>query len=55
MYGIIICSAITRAGLEQAGADTLCRLISTKIKASYIYGLEYLAANNVTKFNLFLE
>ena len=48
-------SAMTRAGLEQAGADTLCRLISAKIKASYIYGLEYLAAHNVTKFNLVLE
>ena len=51
MYGnIIVISRITRAGLEQAGADTLCRLISAKIKASYIYGMEYLAAHNVTKF-----
>jgi hypothetical protein len=48
-------SAITRAGLEQAGADTLRRLISAKIKASYIYGLEHRAAYNVTKFNLVLE
>jgi hypothetical protein len=48
-------SAIARAGLEHADADTFRQIISRKIKDSYIYRFEHSSARNVTKFNIILE
>jgi hypothetical protein len=48
-------SAIGQAGLANADADKFRQIIAAKIKASYIYGLEYIAAYDVTKFNLIVE
>jgi hypothetical protein len=47
--------AMARAGLDQISADDLRRLVASKIKASYIYRLEYLASFDVTKFNVIIE
>jgi len=48
-------SVMARAGLDQINADDLRHLLASKIKASYIYRLEYRAEFDVTKFNVVIE
>jgi hypothetical protein len=48
-------AAIARAGIDQISASELGDLIASKIRASYIYRLEYQAAFDITKFNVILE
>ena len=48
-------SSIARAGLEQVSSDEIKALVASKIKASYIYRLEYLSKYDVIKFNLIIE
>ena len=47
--------AMARAGLDRISTDDLRSLIASKIKASYIYRLEYRAALDLTKFNVIVE
>lgn len=47
--------SLARAGLDAVDAAFLAAIIKEKIRSSYIYRLEYVAAHDVMKFNLILE
>lgn len=46
---------LQKAGIAELNGDELAHLIRTKITASYIYNLCYLADHDVVKFNVMLE
>lgn len=46
---------LAKAGLAEADRDYIASLIQSKVTASYIYNLVYLAEHDVMKFNLMIE
>jgi hypothetical protein len=46
---------LAKAGLAEADREYIASLIQSKVTASYIYNLAYLAEHNVMKFNLMIE
>jgi len=46
---------LAKAGLAEADRDRIASLIQSKVSASYIYNLAYLAEHDVMKFNLMIE
>lgn len=46
---------LAKAGLADADRDHVASLIQSKVAASYIYNLVYLAEHRVAKFNLMIE